>query len=132
MGAKGAGRASGATVYPSRPLKGLPWKDGGRTRRFIIDIINRPMAVAAALFVVVTVNAFLYFGYYAPPVPTVQPANTTTLPGESTGLMTTPERTSEEQKEEQRPQETTLETIPSRGATTTAPTSASASASAFP
>ena len=88
------------------------------------------MAVAAALFVVVTVNAFLYFGYYAPPVPTVQPANSTPLPGESTGLLTTPERTSEEQKEEQRLQETTRETIPDRGSATTATSSATSSASA--
>jgi hypothetical protein len=99
----------------------------------LLDILHTPMTVVVVAFVFVSLDSFIYFSYYVPAtVPTAPPANTTTLPGESTGLMTTPERTSEEQKEEQRPQETTLETIPSRGATTTAPTSASASASAFP
>lgn len=68
------------------------------------------MAVIAVLFVVVAVNTFFYFGFYSPAVPTAPPAKKpTALPGDRTGLLTTPERTSEEGKEEQRPQETTLE-----------------------
>jgi hypothetical protein len=93
---------------------GLPWKDGGRTQRFL-DILNTPIAVVAVLIVVVAVNAFLYFGYYAPAVPTAPPAKTTLLPGERTRLLTTLEPTGEEKREGQKPQETTLETTPSRG-----------------
>jgi hypothetical protein len=89
------------------------------------------MIVVAVVFVIVSVDSFIYFRHYAPAtMPTAPPANTTTLPGERTGLLTTPERTSEQQKEEQRPQETTLKTIPSRGAATTATSSATSSASA--
>jgi hypothetical protein len=89
------------------------------------------MTVVVVAFVIVSVDSFIYFRYYAPAmVPTAPPANTTTLPGERTGLLTTPERTSEQQKEEQRPQETTLKTIPSREAATKATSSATSGASA--
>jgi hypothetical protein len=40
-------------------------KGGPQTRRFF-EVLNTPIAVFAALFVVVAVCGFLYFGYYSP------------------------------------------------------------------
>jgi hypothetical protein len=80
------------------------------------DILNTWIAALILLFVVVAVNAFLYFGYYSSKTPT-------TLPTERT----TPERTEPAgPKERTRPERT-------RPATTlqsTAPTEASATVSA--
>jgi hypothetical protein len=54
-----------------------------RTGR-LFDILNMPIAVLGVLFVVVAVNAFLYFGYYSKAL--------TPLPAEHTGPSTTIER----------------------------------------
>ena len=88
------------------------------------------MAVLAALIVVVAVNAFLYFGYYAPAVPPAPSPEPTPLAEEGTSPSTVPEPTGGQEEEGQRLRETTGETaVPSGGAATTASPSASASPS---
>jgi hypothetical protein len=98
------------------------------------------MAGLAVFFVVVTVNSFLYFGYYAPAVPPAPSTEPTPLAEEGTSPSTVPEPTGgqeeegqeeEGQEEEgQRLRETTGETaVPIRGAATAASPSASASPS---
>jgi putative drug exporter of the RND superfamily len=57
------------------------WTRTGR----LFDILNRPIPVLGVLFVVVTVNVFLYFGHYSSGTPT-------SLPVEHTGPSTTIER----------------------------------------
>ena len=97
-------------------------------RRFL-DILNTPMALLAALIVVVAVNSFLYFGYYAPAVPPAPSTESTPSADEGTSLSTAPEPT--DGQEEQRLRETTGETaVPSSGATTTFSPSTISSASA--
>jgi hypothetical protein len=88
------------------------------------------MAGLAVFFVVVTVNSFLYFGYYAPAVSPGPTTKSTPLADESTSLSTVPEPTGGQGEEGQRLRETTGETaVPSREATTTANPSAPPSAS---
>ena len=83
------------------------------------------MAVLAALIVVVAVNCFLYFGYYAPAVPPAPSTESAPLAEESTSPSTVPEPTGGQEEEGQRFQETTGETaVPSGGSTTTASASA--------
>ncbi len=90
------------------------------------------MAVLAVLIVVVAVNSFLYFGYYAPAVPPEPTTKSTPLADEGTSPSTVPEPTGGQEEEGQRLRETTGETVPRRGAATTVSPSAPPSASASP
>ena len=86
----------------------------------------------AVLIVVVAVNSFLYFEYYAPAVPPAPSTQSAPLADEGTNPSTVPEPTGGQQGEGQRLRETTGETVPSGGAAITASPSATSSASASP
>lgn len=133
---KGPGGTSGATGYRkrSRTVGVSPRRRWPRTGRFF-DILNMPIAVLGVLFVVVAVNLFLYFGYYASKTPTPLPAEhtspSTTIgrperagPKEGTiPEVTRPERT---RPERTRPATTLQSTIPNdQSATATATSSPS-------
>ena len=90
------------------------------------------MAVLAALIVVVAVNAFLFFGYYAPAGPPAPSTKSAPLAEESTSLSTVPESTGGQEGEGQRLRETTGGSVPSGGADTTASPSAPSGASPSP
>jgi hypothetical protein len=99
-------------------------KDGTQTRR-ALEMLNTPLAVLAAVVVIVALNGFLFFGYYlprttAPPASPPQGERTTTLE-ETTVERIRPTTT----VEEARPEETTA--TPTVTATTATPTATATS-----
>src|SRR5215210_5962037 len=95
-------------------------------RRFF-EMLNTPMAVLVALFVVVAVNSFLYFGYYSPRTPT---PSSHSLPPEHTHSPTKLEETTSAHMEETTSSST--KSPPSTTAPTTTTVTATATATATP
>ena len=97
---------------------------GGAQMQRLLEMLNTPIAVLAAVVVIVTLNGYLFFGYYLPrtTTPSASPPRTERITGATTSEETHPTTTEEGTRPSRILEETTTAT-PTATATATATSS---------